>query len=104
MPLTPDVVTTETVLYTANELMKIRIAGAMLAIGVLIIVYIAYKYFENRRINRAIDDAITEFETSGILYNPDEYQYVPFVINKKILYGFGILISVVGIFLIYLPA
>lgn len=90
---------TEIVPYTATELLKIQISGAMLVIAVLLITYMLYKYISNRRENWERVKRQEEMDESGIPYNPEDYYPVPYSVNKKLIYGFALLIIIVGLLL-----
>jgi hypothetical protein len=89
--------TTKVVLYTPQELMKIYVSGAVLAIAILVITFYLYKWWNARYKNYCIRQEYEELLAAGLNPDPEKYQPVDVGLPRKIIATFGVGIIILGI-------
>ena len=92
----------KTVDYTPSELMKIRIAGVILAIAVLLITYFLYKYFAARKANWIARQELQDRIDAGLANIYDECKPIPVGIDKRLYFVLGLLICAAGVAMVVL--
>jgi hypothetical protein len=89
-------VITKTVEYTPSELFKIRVAGVILAMAVLLITYFLYKFVAARRANWEGQQELQERIDAGQADIYEEWKQVPVGIDKRLYLVLGLLICAAG--------
>ena len=90
--------------YTANELLKIKIAGGVLVIAVLILTYAFYAAYMRRYQNWIKQQELEERVERGETPDPSEYPDLPKGANRTLMFVAGGLVMVSGIVMYILPS
>jgi len=92
----------KTVEYTPSELLKIRVAGGILVIAVLLITYFLYKFVAARRANWEGRNELQERIDAGLAGIYEEWKPVPVGIDKRLYLALGLLICIAGVVMVML--
>ena len=95
-------VTTVDVVYTAQELLKIRVAGGILAIAVLIFAFVGYQYFRVRQKNWERRERMEEMMRQGVAYDYEDFKPIAFSVDRRIVWGFAGFMIVAGLILTFI--
>ena len=87
----------KTVEYTPSELLKIRVAGGILVIAVLLITYFLYKFVAARRANWEGRKELQERIDAGQADIYEEWKEIPVGIDKRLYFLIGLLILGAGV-------